>query len=735
LLAFPVQASTVHLRAAADGLASDKKTPALIRLVPQGDAQAEVREIAAELPVERTVDLPAGSAWKVEAHAEGFWAEEKPLVVAGQGRDAVSLQLLRTGDLQARVEIPAGERPVSELAVHFEPVPTARKEAGFREGTVSCPLHDGLWRCSVPAGRLDLRIHAAGYIPLYRWGVPASPTHSLDLGSLSLHRGASVAGWVTLDPSGAPSSPVTVRLIPDRLGLPDRQSDLERLQSLARETRSNERGFFQIEGVAPGQYVLQVDEPGFAPARVAPIVVREGLQSELLDPVVLARPTRLGVAIRPAVDPYGQPWRIRLYQEREPGELSSGRWEGTASSEGRWSQEGLAPGDYQILVLGDLDSRWVSRDIHVAADQPPVEIEVPVVEVEGRITLGEEPLETTIWLGGRSGVRRIRFDSDEKGHFNGFLPKEGKWDVEIESESGGLRLRLEPVEVKVAPGKSVARLEMRAPNTRLTGEVVDDEGHSVHGAVVRVIDKIGAEVRTDEKGEFEIRGVRPGLQGLEAEDGDRISGAVEVLLQEDREPSPIKLVVRRPAALMGRVLAPTGPVPGAELIAWPSLDEVGFASASQGVTGPDGKFRLDLPAGTRLVHLVVFPPGYALRMLAVQVAPDRPVEIPVDSAGGSLVIELPGFEPGGPLPLLAHNGSFTLIPLLMRWMQLQRVHPDDPRRLVVPNVEPGAYSLCSGASSELRQGKEPHGDGRCASGVLPPFGELVLRSTTRGGAP
>src|SRR6185312_1339269 len=47
-----------------------------------------------------------------------------------------------------------------------------------------------------------------------------------------------------------------------------------------------------------------------------------------------------------------------------------------------------------------------------------------------------------------------------------------------------------------------------------------------------------------------------------------------------------------------------------------------------------------------------------------------------------------------------------------------------PGHLVLPNVEPGAYSLCIKASADLRQGKEPPADGRCETGILPPLGEL-----------
>lgn len=58
------------------------------------------------------------------------------------------------------------------------------------------------------------------------------------------------------------------------------------------------------------------------------------------------------------------------------------------------------------------------------------------MEILGRVTLGDDPLAATLWFGGRSGVRRIRFDSDEKGRFDGWLPEEGTWPVDLVSEEG-----------------------------------------------------------------------------------------------------------------------------------------------------------------------------------------------------------------------------------------------------------------------------------------------------------
>jgi hypothetical protein len=364
------------------------------------------------------------------------------------------------------------------------------------------------------------------------------------------------------------------------------------------------------------------------------------------------------------------------------------------------------------------------REIQLAPGQTSIDVEVPLVPLQGKVTIGDEPLAATLWFGGRKGGRRIRLDADEKGKFSGVLSEEGLWPVDLAADEQGLRLTLDPVEVKIPKGKTTAFVEVRIPDTRLAGEVVDEGGHRVPKALVTILTKGATQVYTDEEGRFELRGLKPGPQGIQAEDGSRTSGPVEVVVEEKRETPRLHLVLREMLELRGRVTSRLGPRPGAELIGFPFMDQVGYATGLNTVTNADGSFSLSLPAATRRIDLMVFAPGFAMRMLPVLVEKGHPVEISVEPDGGTLVLELP--DTADHPPLLAHAGTFTFPFFLRRWATLQRV-PQTPGRLTLPNVEPGAYSLCVKASAELRQGQEPPGDGRCVSGVLAPFSELTLR--------
>jgi hypothetical protein len=630
-----------------------------------------------------------------------------------------------SGRVRARIEVPAGEPAPREISLRFSLAPQVKnRRALSKESTVSCAVHDGAFTCEVPAGILDLRIRHEGMIPIYRWGVVVEAGKDRNLGSLKLQHGSSVTGWVALKSGEPPGRTVQVELAHEGAGLPGTREEYERLRSLSLKTEANERGFFQFPGVPPGTYRVTASGEGFAPARRGSIVVREGLQSEILEPLELGKPLQLEVRLDPPLDPFGKPWQLRLLQSEVAGELNDGVWNGTASPEGFWRRPGLAPGGYRLLVLGTADERWAARELQLDAGQTSVDVKIPLVAVRGTVTLGKEPLAATVWFGGRRGGRRIRMDSDEKGRYTGLLPEEGTWPLEIAAAERHLRLALDPVEVKVPSGKTVATVDVRVPDTRLAGEVVDPSGRKVPGAMVSVLRSGVSQVETDEKGEFELRGVKPGIAGIEAEDGKRTSGAVEVRIAEEHENPRLHLILQETLKIEGRVVSSSGPVPGAELTAFPALDQVGFATAASAVSGPDGSFTLALPAGTSRIDLLVLAPSFALRMLPLLLQPDRPLEIAVAQDGGTLVLEVP--EDPATHPLLAHAGTFTFPSLLQRWASLQG-SARTPGRLVLPNVEPGAYSLCVRASTELRQGKEPPGDGRCESGVLPPLGELKLR--------
>ncbi|MFL6290295.1 MAG: carboxypeptidase regulatory-like domain-containing protein [Thermoanaerobaculia bacterium] len=552
-------------------------------------------------------------------------------------------------------------------------------------------------------------------VPVYLWGVEVRPQRTTDVGELRLQPGASVAGWIKTDRDELPSAECRAELVAETSGAPGNLQVEERLRRTAQEARPNERGFFQLSGVAPGRYTLKVSQPGFAPRSVPGIEVREGLEAQVLEPVVLARPVTFELALDPGVEPYGQPWRVRLVRRSVPTDPPGETFQARASPEGTCSITNVPAGTYELSVLGDDNSIWHSEFLEVAAGRLPHMVQIPAVRIEGLVTRGGDPLASTVWLG--RGGRRLRFDSDGEGRFQGLLPEEGTWNASLTSVEEGWRISLATVEVKVPEGKNIARVEIVVPDTTLEGEVVDEAGRPVFAAQVSAFSsaRIDSRVRTDRKGEFAIHGLPAGPVTLSATEQDRESGWVQSALAEGAGSPWLRLVVRRLRKARGRVLSPSGGLPGATVLAWPASQPASRVATA--MSGPGGDFEMEVPEGESALQLLVLPPGFAFRIATVRLETERPFEIVVEPHGGTLILESP--SPSAE-PLLVHEGVFVPLQPLRDWARMQGAPSSEAGRLVVPNVAGGAYNLC--------RGRAEGSSAACSAGVLTPLGELVLRA-------
>jgi hypothetical protein len=605
------------------------------------------------------------------------------------------------------------------------------------DSVITCLVIDGKFECVVPSGLLDLRIRREPLAPVYAWDVRVPPGGFVDLGKLQLRQAASVSGWLeTAD--GKPIPPEChVELAPDSSDAgADRGSD-PALSGLALEAPVNDRGFFQVIGVPPGSYVLTALATGYAPARIAPVQVRPDLEAQVIDRLVLARPVSVEIRIDPPREPYGSAWKVELSRKAAFSDPPLETFRCQSSGDDGICRIGkVAPGSYELLVFGERNDRWHAEMIEVSQESAPIAVRIPLVEVRGIVKRGKDVVAATVWLV-RDG-RSLRFDADEKGRFEGLVPTEGLWDVDLLTGGEKERMLLASVEVKIPDGKAYAPVEVRIPDTTLVCEVVDGAGRPVPGALVlaaaqrpRPTSERQIQSSTHETGsggEVTIKGLPPGRINLMASEGDRKSEWIEADLVDGSEGSPIRLTLRSLREIEGRIASGAGGVPGALVLAWPPFQGQGASHIAQDVAGPTGTFHLSVPPEAGILNVLVLPPGHALRMLPVPIAPGSPLEIPVDPSSGTLVLDLGGAE-NGPSPLLVHNGVFVSLQFLRPWMRMQGVNQKNPRQLVVPAMEPGVYSLCSGAQAvrTLTEGKAPPA-ASCSTGVLAAHSELVLTS-------
>ena len=119
-------------------------------------------------------------------------------------------------------------------------------------------------------------------------------------------------------------------------------------------------------------------------------------------------------------------------------------------------------------------------------------------------------------------------------------------------------------------------------------------------------------------------------------------------------------------------------------------------SRKETVTGPGGEFTLDLPAGTSSASVVILAPGLPVKVAALRTDVAEAQQLVIGRQGGLLTMPMTRETP---MPWLGANGvaPFPMSALLFP--------PDGsgPPRGVRPegmaiDIEPGAYSICGGAS-------------------------------------
>jgi hypothetical protein len=641
------------------------------------------------------------------------------------------------GILKLRVVPPPGQSVPREIAVRVRPT---RQLQGLEdrpwEVTVSSPLHDGEWSGEVPAGRVDLRFQGAAVMPVYQWGVTVKAETTRDLGVVRLERGASISGWLRTVDEKIPTHSLQVSLEPESVGstmtgpagLAPRT-----LRTINLESTTRPWGFFRFDNVRPGRYVVRASDPGLPISRSEPIVIEGDRSVELPEPLWVTPQVELDVQAAPPLGPDRQPWSFILQPDRRLDEGETWRpMTGTGSSRGRWQVEGLPPGDYWLAVGLGADNAWHKEKVRLRLQSTPVRVGLSFIRVRGHLTWREGPLAAALDFDDDRGSASLR--SDAQGRFSGYLPNEGPWEVAVSSEDLRFRLRLQD-RIRAAKETSFAWLEIRIPDTALPVEVTDERGRSLSRTTVNVLGRIRNQVITDELGKLEIVGLKPGPQCLlAAADEFRRSEETPVVLQEGGATPPLRLVIPAKSWINGRILPRLGFASGAQVLAWPAGSAAGVPATFTD-TDEDGRFGLYLPPGTRKVSLVVLPPGSALRMLDAELTRDRMLDVHVDTAGGTLVLE--GLEDERDSkdtrdrepcdPAVREREALTMPRLLRRWADLQGT-PQTPGHLVVPNVEPGPYTLCiTETAPVLHRGVPPEGDARCVGGVLEAAGELALK--------
>lgn len=702
---------------------------------PTEDSQKKSRVVKLGLDESRRVELPSGQ-WRLTPRAAGCWGGSETLFLAAGDEVTSEIDLWPLAPVRGTLE---GETPLPDrLRIEFSPSfrATDRTEPS---GEIECTIASNrAFICRLPASTLDLRVAVRGFAPRYLWARKLEAGSRNRLPPMELTPGASLSGWLVLGSGEEPESwdPVAVTLVPRGLATATDASERRLRDTMTQVGRIHPNGFFQFDSLATGEFVLRTESAEFAETSVA-VQLLESKESQLREPLVLEPPMTVSFVVDPALDAEGRPWTLALSRTDLYKSFFEEMVRGEVPADGWLDVSGLAPTQHMLQVFDAEGQRMVTRFVDLGQETMPIEVRIGAVPVEGRVTLGDEPIIATLWFGGRTGSERVETVSDEDGWYAATLPRSGVWRVDLQAEDPAVELREPGVEIAAPSGHDVVRRDFELPGTRLHGHVRKADGTPPHRAtrVYVFTREDGAPVNQrieseDDVGRFDFYGLPAQPLRVYAWGPESRSAETLVVLREDAE-SEIELVLKEETLLRGQVLGEAHPIPGARVTAVPAHRPLLLVPTVS--TDGEGRFELSLPADTEIVDLSVSAPGRTLGVFRRQVDPEAaPVRLSLPETGGRLV--LTGIEPYDEagnrsiLPLVSLDG----VPLgrheVEAWASIHLSEVEENTLVFeAPAMAPGSYTACGVPAGELvawylGQSRSQ----RCVSGVLAPHGELVL---------
>lgn len=679
--------------------------------------------------------------WIIRASAPGHWGPAATINVTNDPQ-AVDLRLLGAATLSGRVVVAKNVAMPATLRMEL-----AERSAVVRRSdplaTVACPVADGSWTCTVPAGTYDIKISAAGFAGIYLWDLHVAAAKQLDVGVLALHQGASVVGRVR-GVRGAPGPGCRVTLTtPDGEPLKDVDLTEARSRNAPPRTRTfsgavNGRGFYQLLAVPPGEYIAVAEDEQRAQARLPILVMRDA--ETTVDPLVLEQPRTLKMSIDPPMHPSKVPWSVQILGRGPvPGGIRQ-EPDIVMSPSGSVQKRDLTPGAYRVTVKA-LGTRWLSEEVDVSESRH-LQLHVPIANVRGTVRLGGEPLEALLTFGGVYGWVSVPLESDAEGRFSGALPTVPgqEWEVTIESSRPPVKRTLQRVKPVFDASEQDAEVLIDLPNNTLAGQVVDETDRPVPKAIVNC-QSVGAVERLiqtspDDQGRFQLSALPAGAVMIAADSFAGYADATTVQIADGSE-THVRLRLRPKVGIRGRVVSPQGePVAAATLAVAPQGVPLWLDSDSR--TDTQGRFVVRVPQSAARVTVSVGARGFAFKTVTLPADPARIFTVRVEPFGGTLELEWPQVEGptvdwSAPRPYLVHAGSYEPVEFLRGWAAINadefESQPDSMSGgpVVIPRMAPGSYALCLATLPESwKLGSQVLPAG-CATGYLGVGSTLRLR--------
>lgn len=453
-------------------------------------------------------------------------------------------------------------------------------------------------------------------------------------------------------------------------------------------------------------------------------------EAELTAPLTLDRLHKAAIRVTPPKPPAADHWQMTLYSVG-PNHHQTVIARTSVEPNGAWESPALRPGTYAAYVGVGPSGSFARREFTVENGDSDIPIDVPLTRLHGTVTLGDKPLPSTLWIGGKHGSPAIPLTADDSGAFSGdvsFAP-DAEWLLTVDSENPRIERTIREKPSKQEDGTLL--LDVNVPRTGVHGVVLDQKGNPISRSIINIgtPDATQSVVQThgDTNGNFALFGLPSGNYTIEAKTFDGRASKLTKFSLDEGALADLKVVVEGESVLSGRVIANGSPIPGATLTLIPTDADVVFLPAAK--SDANGEFRVHLPPGASSGNLIVAAAGFPFKMFHLAI-PDQSITIDVDAIGGTLDMDLLPFvsDENALQTFVVHRGAEVNAQFLasatgVHISPLSNGHV----HVVHPLVEPGEYSLCAAYMRELsalRGGVLPKT--RCATGVLAPYGSLKL---------
>ena len=617
--------------------------------------------------------IPPG-AWRATVVRGSCWAA--PFEI---GSDDVAVNLVRfvsrSGALTCGAKLPGSVTSSIRVPEAIEWV----------QNPGECELRGKSWRCDVPESAKDLRIEVPGFSSAYYFDFGKGGHR--ELAPRDIAPGASAVVSIR-GPRGWQENTVDV-IAKDVNGTTSR-----RAERIGPQT-------FQITGLPFARYSV-----GAGAKRLSTVPV-EFLASEVreysLADLTLRELGSLHLTVSP-VPPAGAAWTTRLLRPAGNAGMLEVTRRGAIDDAGRWVADGLELGPHVLAIADQKNAIMHQENVEIIEGGVVLGIALDQIPVRGTVSIGSEPLEATVQFH-RAGAR-IELVSDERGSFSGMLPREGTWQIQVTPKTERQRVRVAAAELRRGLD-GAARVDIRLPDGRIRGRVVDDAGRPVLDAEILVMRgrEVVGTVLNDAEGNFEMVGVDRGSVVLSAFVGESESRPVEYRASE--APPEATLVLHHDITVKGLVITESGqPVPGA-IVRY--MSDIG--GMREAVADPSGKFTLRAPGGSFL-DVVTLAPGFPVRLQRITVARDGRALIQLSRVAGVGVIRM---DLAPPWPHIFANEAGVPLPALFR----PRAPGAPPAELsdaeFLLELEPGDYAVCAERNR-----------GQCVTATVPPAARVVI---------